>query len=105
MPDMDRIDAGITRAEMTADTEIDDGTARTIAALWHSPGRPLGAAFSSTGAIADPTSDTWRALFGDRYDTMNAREKRHADWLGTYLLNAGPRGPVDGWSNIWAKGE
>jgi hypothetical protein len=79
--------------------EISDGCARAIAAQWHSPGNST-AAFSTTGAIIG-TDSLWGDFFLPEYESLNADDKLAADMLGTYLLNAGERGPVSGWSELW----
>ena len=95
---------GIAQAVQTAleyGCEIDDGTARTIAALFHSGQSTAGYAFASSGAISDPT-DVYRSLFKD-YDRADAFERLAGDALGTYLVQAGVRGPVPGWSEHWVR--
>ena len=92
--------------------EIDDATARTIAS-WHYDGQASdGYAFVSTGAIAP---GLWRELFlnddhrvgkgtpGTYYQRLSADDRLMADMLGTYLIAAGPRGPVPGWSSLWVR--
>ena len=84
--------------------EISDGCARTIAAMYHEPGFPAGPAFSTSGAIPEDPMDVWHALFGRGfYSGMTMDEKLLADMLGTYLIAAGPRGPVPGWSSLWVE--
>ena len=90
------------RAQADAE-EISDGCARTIASMYHEPGYPAGPAFSTSGAISDP-DEVWDALFGRGfYSSMTMDEKMLADMLGTYLIAAGPRGPVPGWSSLWVQ--
>lgn len=92
------------RAAQSEGREISDACARMIASQWHSD--DIGAAFSTTGAISDPT-DVYRSLFYLRgqsvYPSMTAADKIASDMLGTYLTNAGKRGPVPGWSGLWLR--
>jgi hypothetical protein len=84
-----------------AGEEIDDGTARAIAAQW-AAGMGLGQSFATTGAIADPSDDTYRDLVSTaEYRAASAADRLALDMLGTYLLDKGPRGPQVGWSNVW----
>ena len=84
-----------------AGEEIDDGTARTIAAQW-AAGMGLGQSFATTGAIADPPDDTYRDLVSSaEYQAAGPADRLALDMLGTYLLDKGPRGPKAGWSNVW----
>jgi len=83
-----------------AGREISDGAARTIAS-WYAEGMGAGQAFASTGAINDPTL-LWREL-GAGYEHESVPFRLALDCLGTYLLAAGKRGPVDGWSEVWAR--
>lgn len=83
--------------------EISDACARVIASWWHGDAAGVGYSFVSTGAILDSGTAVWRALTedGKLYDTADAFDKRALDYLGTYLVNAGQRGPVNGWSDLW----
>jgi hypothetical protein len=93
------------RAAQEAGQEISDGCARTIAAWYQENGRS--AEFVSTGAIPQEPSDVWRSCFylGNRslYRDMPPSLKLAADMLGTYLVRAGRRGPVPGWSKLWVQ--
>ena len=92
------------RERQSQGREISDGCARTIAAMYHEPGFPDGPAFSTSGAIPEDPTDVWHALFGRGwYDSMPSHERLMADMLGTYLIAAGPRGPVPGWSSLWVE--
>lgn len=95
------------RAAQSEGREISDGCARTIATWYHdpSPSGQAGSAFSHTGAIADPTDDTYRSLVSSPslYTDATADDRLALDMLGTYLINHGPRGPVDGWDNVWVE--
>src|SRR5690242_4828469 len=88
------------RAAQAAGREITDGCARTIASWYHSPGAggEAGSAFSSTGAITGPT-DVYRSLIDDPalYTDADPDDRLALDMMGTYLINAGPRGPQPGW--------
>lgn len=89
------------RQAQVEDREIDDGTARTIAAWYQSPGQPDGAAFASTGAIRGDS--VWHQLAQPEYSngSADAHDRFILDMLGTYLVQAGERGPVAGWSRLW----
>lgn len=95
--DRSRLALEIARVEREGG-EISDAAARVIASQWHSGGGTT-LAFASTGAIGDPTG-LWRALFDD-YELLGPFDARCADLLGTYLMRAGSRGPVAGWSDLW----
>jgi len=84
--------------------EMSDGAARTVASWWHNGGASVSYAFVSTGAITRSGSYVWADLTDDGrcYSTAGAFDRRALDYLGTYLVNAGERGPVDGWSDLWA---
>lgn len=92
------------RTAQEAGEEISDGCARTIAA-WFQENGPS-ATFATTGAIPDPTG-VWRSCFylGDRslYRELSPPMKLAANMLGTYLVRAGRRGAVEGWSNLWVQ--
>lgn len=93
------------RIAQAADEEISDGCARAIAT--GNMDGAAGASFATTGAISDP-SEVWRDLFTLRdgtwmYSSMSRAERLAADMLGTYLANAGARGPVAGWSDLWVR--
>lgn len=97
-------DSAIARecaAAQAAGREISDGCARAIASQYHSPGNDT-AAFSTAGAIVN-ASELWGDLFLPEYATMDAAQRLAADMLGTYILNAGNRGPVPGWSEVWVR--
>lgn len=77
--------------------EIDDLTARVIASQWHGGQASALYAFASSGAITH--ADVWGEVAGD-YASASAFDRRALDCLGTYLLHAGQRGPVRGWSDL-----
>ena len=81
--------------------EVSDGCARTIAALY-AEGMGIGQAFASSGAISSP-SDVWGDLFLTTYAGSPPNEQLLADMLGTYLISAGKRGKVHGWSAVWVR--
>lgn len=85
-----------------AGEEISDGVARTIAGMYASD--HIGGAFASTGAI---TGDVYHALFYighvSLYDDAPGCDRLMMDMMGTYLVAAGQRGPVPGWSGLWAR--
>lgn len=115
MGDAEKVLAECQRAQ-SEDREISDACARVIAS-WHYAGQASdGYAFVSTGAIPEDLmteddsseiwwsgpSQVWDDLFGrGHYDTLSADDKLAADMLGTYLVRAGTRGPVAGWSQLW----
>jgi hypothetical protein len=74
--------------------EISDACARMIGAQFHDGQFSDTYKFVSTGAVTRP-ADLWHAFFGTRGESLMS------DMLGTYLLAAGPRGPVTGWSDLW----
>ena len=82
--------------------EISDATARTIASWYHDGQWTDGYKFVSTGAISDPTA-LWRELVITLYEGETPANRLALDMLGTYLLNAGKRGPVAGWSDLWVR--
>lgn len=93
------------RAAQSEEREISDGCARTIASLYATW---ADGAFTTTGAIDNPDR-VWWSLFGGPdhngvsfYDGMGPA-RLLADMLGTYLVRAGRRGPVPGWSHVWAR--
>ncbi len=89
--------------------EISDACARVIASLYHDGQWSRAYALSSTGAITDDPSAVWREMFGTKmpatgrtmYESATADEKIMMDMMGTYLIRAGERGPVPGWSDLW----
>jgi len=97
--DHDRVMAHIAECEIEG-REISDACARMIASWWHSGVGSPGYSFASTGAISDPT-EVWRDLMGDDYWLVAPDDRKAFDYLGTYLVLAGERGPVEGWSKLW----
>jgi len=88
------------RAAQAESREISDACARMIASQWHSENATV--SFATTGAITVDPETLWAILFLPEYNNdMSADDKLAADMLGTYLLRAGERGPVDGWSRLW----
>ncbi len=98
MNDSDAVHIHCT-AQQEAGEEIADGTARVIASWWHGGQSSAAYSFVSTGAVDDAT-DLWREMF-DGYHAMSPRDRLAGDMLGTYLMRAGRRGPVAGWSDLW----
>jgi len=82
-------------------TELDRKECARAIASWYYAG-PEGYVFVSTGAIHDPTR-LWRDLAGDVYQSETANNRLALDMLGTYLVNAGKRGPQQGWSDRWVR--
>ncbi len=102
MTDTDRIDTGIAIANREQ-REIDHGTARAIASLFHD-GSALTLSFASTGAIIEEGDELYRALFPD-YASLPTQEQGWANWFGTYAVQRivkGETGPIAGWANLWA---
>jgi hypothetical protein len=94
---------GHCRERQAAGEEISDACARVIASMYHNGGTSVGASFASTGAIIDDPSSVWGDLFDSPtgfYHAMGT-DQLMADMLGTYLVRAGTRGPVEGWSGLW----
>ena len=94
MTDTDRIAQGIDAAR-NEQREIDDTTARIIAAQWHLGIGSDTYAFVSTGAIV---ANVWFCELLPDYPRATAAEREHLDRLGTYFFHHGPRGPVAGWA-------
>lgn len=83
--------------------EISDACARVIAS-WFSGGQSTaGYAFASTGAVLGDGHQVYRSLVGDSYQGHPAWLRTTLDMLGTYLVRAGERGPVAGWSALWVR--
>lgn len=85
--------------------DIDDATARVIAAWYTHDRYPAIEAFVSTGAIiCDPEqlSDdlSWR---GALYDKGSTEHQTALDMLVSYLMNREDTGPVNGWSDLWVR--
>lgn len=95
--DSEKIALGIAQAK-GEDREIDDLTAKIIAAQFHD-GSAQALAFLSTGAIQGSASDLWRA-FGDDYASHTAADREALDWLGTYLQNRNTHDEVEGWADL-----
>jgi hypothetical protein len=97
--DEQAIAAGIWEAR-AEDAEIADDIARMIAARYHGGQASAFYSFVSTGAI-DP--ERLQAEFVGTYNgsAMMPRDREWLDFLGTYWLQAGERGPVDGWLELW----
>jgi hypothetical protein len=95
--DHERIARGIAQAK-AEDREVDDLTAKIIAAQFHD-GRSQTLTFLSTGAIQGSPGDLWRAFAGD-YHSHTRAEREALDWLGTYLLNRESHGEVRGWVDL-----
>jgi hypothetical protein len=101
--DSEKIARGIAVAKAEG-REIDDLTAKIIAAQYHDGGgRTL--AFLSTGTILPfegipgPVSTLWRAFAGE-YASHTRAEREALDWLGTYLQNRESHGEVGGWVDL-----
>jgi hypothetical protein len=102
MTDQQAVTSACRRAQALG-VEISDGTARTIAAMWHGGQDTAGYRFASTGAIEpDGVTAIWRDLGAD-YSTASADDRLALDMLGTYLLNRANRGPVAGWAHLWVR--
>lgn len=100
--DSEKIARGIALAR-AEDRELDDLTAKIIAAQYHD-GSARSLAFLSTGRISSTThgsrtSDLWRAFAGD-YEARPTDEREALDWFGTYLLNRPNREEVEGWADL-----
>jgi hypothetical protein len=97
MHDSEKIALGIAQAK-AEDREIEDLTAKIIAAQFHD-GSSQTLAFLSTGAIQSSPSDLWRAFAGD-YRSHTSAERGALDWFGTYLQNRESREEVAGWVDL-----
>lgn len=95
------------QAAQAEQREISDACARVIAALYQDS--EVGAALATTGAIIASPDSVWCSLFGGldhngyTFYAGMGREQLLADMLGTYLIRAGKRGPVPGWSKLWIR--
>ena len=74
-------------------TEIDDRTARYIAAQLHDGQASALYSLASTGAIAEEVHAELTRDFHQQPDQV----KNWVNWLGTYCLNREWKGPVTGW--------
>ncbi|CNE77826.1 Uncharacterised protein [Mycobacterium tuberculosis] len=81
--------------------KISDACARVIASQYHAGQRSLAYSFASTGAITDHPGRVWLEMFGTLYSGASDDDKLVMDMMGTYLIRAGKRGPVRGWSGLW----
>ena len=91
------IAAGIWEAR-AEDREIADDIARRIAAQLHSGQATALYSLASTGAI---DSGRLRRELIEAYELHPPEQVRDwIDYLGTYALHAGDRGPVEGWSEL-----
>lgn len=98
MTDARIIQLGIAQASIEG-REIDDRTARIIANCFHD-GSARALAFVSTGAIDSVGVDGLWHVFAADYREHGAADREALNWLGTYLLHAGERGPVEGWADL-----
>jgi hypothetical protein len=96
MSDQDIIRHGVAMAE-AENREIDDLTAKVIASQWHSGQTSALYALASSGAIVH--NDVWGEVH-DSYNTASAEDRKALDFLGTYLLLAGVRGPLSSWDDL-----
>ena len=89
------------RAAKEARRLISDACARVIASQWYS--EKAGTAFVDRGLIGCRPDTLWARLFQPEYDqgAMLAADREAADALRAYLQNAGGRGPVRGWGDLW----
>lgn len=80
---------------------ISDACARVIASQWYS--EKAGTAFVDRGLIGCMPATLWARLFQPEYDrgVMTPADMEAADSLRAYLVNAGRRGPVRGWADLW----
>jgi len=97
-------DTKIAKAVRAAREErrlISDACARVIASQWYS--EKAGTAFMDRGLIGCRPDTLWSRLFQPEYDqgTMTPDDREAADALRAYLQNAGRRGPVRGWADLW----
>jgi antirestriction protein len=82
--------------------EIDDCTARSIAAQLHDGQRSALYALASTGAILE--DDVYRELYADLESQM-PQVQQWVEALRTYCLHRGSIGPVAGWAERHAEEE
>ena len=115
MSDLDLIMADVERAERTG-TPIYDGTARTIAASWHSSQNIGFLRLSSSGAITDELDleiqyeKSYVQRHPENFDMDEsvkdlgtaAQNVRMLDELLTSVRKHGNRGEQAGWDRVWA---
>lgn len=65
--------------------EITDAVAQTIAAMWHSPGRPESTLLSTMGQVSD-TMTMGDFATSSEYESADAMDKVCLDYLLTYIL-------------------
>lgn len=91
-------------AAVAANREVSDGCARTIASFYHEGGRSASFLFVMDGAVTVEPVSLWRELFGHiDYEHTDHVTRLWMDMMGTYLIAAGMRGAVDGWSQMWVQ--
>lgn len=93
--------AKAVRAAREGKRLISDACARVIASQWYS--EKAGTAFTDRGLIGCNPDTLWARLFQPEYDAgaMTPADGEAADALQAYLRNAGKRGAVRGWSDLW----
>lgn len=92
-PDEQVIRQGIEQAQREG-TEIDDRTARYIAAQLHEGQTSALYRLASTGAVAEAVQDELTQGFDQQTDQV----QDWINWLGTYCLNRQDKGPAPGWA-------
>src|SRR6266508_5155906 len=91
------IELGIEGAR-AEDREVDDATARCIAAQLHGGQGSALYRLASTGSLEDGLLE---AELRELYQSHTPRILEWASVLGTYALHREHRGPVDGWADLW----
>lgn len=84
---------------------IPDGVARTIAAWWQSSRDMPLAALTTSGAIdADGVCGSINAILRDGWVNPDEQDTQRVELhaLRAYVDQHGDRGPVEGWSRVWA---
>jgi hypothetical protein len=96
--DMTKV-ASEVEAALKENRQLSDAGARVVASLYHMGQTSPGHEFLTTGAIPDPV-EVWRDLF-DEYSQGNFDTQLTGAMMLNYLIQAGKRGPVPGWSDLW----
>jgi hypothetical protein len=93
--------AGVSaQLELEQGEIMDDGRARRIAAEWQGPASRALSAFATSGAISRGCAEEIQAEIDGLGDERAANRAELRELLA-YVERLGPRGPVDGWHEVW----